>query len=140
MERRKETSKAIEENSSILTDLAIVEKGVNTKEGQLSKSLRQQIEEIKEKYGIKSWPPEKDALKLEIQTLKEEIDDLTASIDNFDEKFAALLENKEEADAILKQMGHDPETLKKNVRKNILRKHLMKNSDISTRLQELQIQ
>lgn len=138
LQRRKNTTKDINENSSFIKDLAIVEKGASRRESELSESLRLQIATIKAKYGIKSWPPQKEVLKLEVQTLREELESLTDSIGNLVPRLEGLLNDKEKSDNILSQLGHNPETLKSNVRKNILRKYLLKSS-VSNKVKGLEI-
>lgn len=107
--------------------MGIVESGASRKEGESSDKLLAQIESIKKKYGIKSWPPQKEIMKLEVQTLREELESLTDSIENLGPRLEELLKNEEKSNEVLTQLGHDPSTLGKSIRKNILRKYLLKN-------------
>ncbi|CCH46669.1 37S ribosomal protein S17, mitochondrial [Wickerhamomyces ciferrii] len=125
--RRKNTTEEIRNNTSLITDLMLIEKSTK---GNLSKEQKVKVSQLKDKYGIKDWPPQKDALRLQIQSLREEIDDLTNSVANqevFVRKLQNLLEDKEKGDEILTKMGKNVETLKKHTRKNILRKYLLEN-------------
>lgn len=145
MSRMRKTTNDIRSKKNLITDMETIAKGARTPEGELDNSLKNKIIAIKEKYGIKSWPPQKDAIKLEIQTLQEELESLQTSIGKAEtfplkEELTKLQSDQKRADEILVSMGHeDPSSLKKNVRKNILRKYLWKQAELEKDLGSLQI-
>jgi small subunit ribosomal protein S17 len=88
------------------------------------------IEAIKQKYGIKSWPPTPDMLETDGAKLKAELHRLDIILDkgSFSKYVADILENQpERAAEILTSLGKDAATLSKSVKKNILMKHFSKS-------------
>lgn len=132
LDRRAKTELEIKNNSSLISDLSFIAKGVVTAQGELSAEETEKIAQIKEKYGIKSWPPQKEVLELEIQTLKEKVRSLQDTIDFVDPVLSKLMEEEYAArvDDLLKEVSKkEPSELKKGVKKNILRKYLLKNPE-----------
>jgi small subunit ribosomal protein S17 len=134
LDRRARTEAEIASNSSLISDLSFVAKGVKTPEGELSFEDATKITEIKEKYGIKSWPPQREVLELEIQSLREKIRSLQESIEFVDPVLSKLMEEEYQSrvDAVLEEVSKkEPQELKKNVKKNLLRKFLLKNPELA---------
>lgn len=132
LNKRQKTEEEIKQNKSLISDLTLIHKGATTPEGQLSGEESQKIAELKEQYGIKSWPPQSEALQLEIQSLRHKIESLQEVINFVEPTLKVLLEDsyKEKVDAVLKeQFQKEPESLKKNIRKNLLRKYLLTRPD-----------
>lgn len=144
MRRMRKTTKDIRSNKNLITDLELIAKGARTPEGDLKTSDKSKIAALKEKYGIKSWPPQKDAIKLQIQELQEELDSLTTSINKvdefpFNEALEELLNDEEKANEALISMGRDPSVLRQHTRKNILKKYLWKTAGLEKDLKKLRI-
>jgi small subunit ribosomal protein S17 len=134
LSKRERTETEIKENSSLISDLSLIHKGATTPEGSLSEEDTEKILKLKEKYGIKSWPPQSEALQLEIQSLKSKVDSLREVIDFVEPTLEILLQDqhKEKVDEVLKEFTKkEPETLKKNIRKNLLRKYLLNNPEFA---------
>lgn len=128
--RRERTDNMIKEKSSLVSDLSLVAKGVYSANGALTEEENQKIAEIKEKYQINSWPPNKDILALEIQSLRSEIQTLQDTIEFVDPVLNTLMSEQYQSrvDDVLRDFAKkDPAELKKNIKKNILRKYLLTN-------------
>lgn len=130
LSKREKTELEIKENSSIITDLSLLHK--SSIEADLNEEEIKQIEELKQKYGIKDLKEKDELFKLEIQSLKSKVDTLRESIDFVEPNLEILLQdsNKEIVDKVLREYTKkDPESLKKNIRKNLLRKYLLNNAE-----------
>lgn len=88
------------------------------------------IAAIKEKYGIKSWPPTPDMLETDGAKLKQELRKLDIILDksSFSSYVSDMLENQpDRAAEILAGLGKDASTLSKSIKKNLLMKHFSKS-------------
>lgn len=90
-----------------------------------------QINEIKLKYGIESWPSTKPILPLQINQQEGELQELS-EIDNrrlnISKILTELMENDQyssQKSQIFNQLSKDPSTLPKHTQKNILRKYIL---------------
>lgn len=134
LDRRAKTEMEIQNNASLISELSFVAKGVNATQGALNPEDADKIAQIKEKYGIKSWPPQREVLELEIQSLREKVQSLRDTIDFVDPMLVKLMEEEYTArvDAVLLEVSKkEPQELKKNVKKNLLRKFLLKNPELA---------
>ncbi|KAH3674498.1 hypothetical protein WICMUC_003336 [Wickerhamomyces mucosus] len=132
LDRRTKIEQDIQNNSSLISDLAVIRKGVDAKEGDLTQEELQKISALKEKYGIKSWPPQSEILQLEIQSVSERINDLRNTIDFVEPALEILVKEQYESkvNSVLQGFSkQEPDQLKKNIRKNILRKYLLTNPE-----------
>lgn len=134
LDRRSRTEADIENNTSLISDLSFISKGAHTPEGELSSDDAKKIAQLKEKYGIKSWPPQREVLELEIQSLRQQVQAMQDTINFVDPVLAKLMEAEYETrvDAVLQDISKkEPQELKKNVKKNLLRKFLLKNPQLA---------
>lgn len=82
----------------------------------------QAIQQLKEKYGISSWPPTHDMTNLNLTDLKKELHDLEIEIDKreFLIKAKEIVDNQpEKANKILKELGKE-DAKNSSARKNII--------------------
>lgn len=115
-----------EENNSILL------KDIHKIQNALSKGeTSQEIAEIKERYGIQDFSPAalKELLKLDIVQLENEVSKQQSAIDEISSQLKELLRDEEKATELLKSKGvENPASLKKNIRKNLLKKYIMQEA------------
>ncbi|ODQ82892.1 hypothetical protein BABINDRAFT_159386 [Babjeviella inositovora NRRL Y-12698] len=91
---------------------------------------KQKMEAIKTRYNINNWPPSGDALKLQINTLREELSELVEDIEiSVPQALDVLMKDEEKVSQILKDLGRDTQE-RASTRKNILRSYLKKNPSV----------
>lgn len=86
------------------------------------------LSEIKERYGIEEFSPEsvKMLLQLDLTKLEANVEKQFSSIEQVRDRVKELAADEDKACQFLRDRGvEDPESLKKNIRKNILRKHIL---------------
>lgn len=130
LSRRERIEKEIEEGSDLIRDLNLIRKGAETTEAEaLTEEQVKQIQELKEKYGIKSWPPQAEVLELELEALQEKVSSLKLTIDFVEPLLELLVSDakyNDKINGVLQGFSKKPaEELKNGVKKNILRKFLL---------------
>ncbi|QLQ81367.1 hypothetical protein HG537_0F01280 [Torulaspora globosa] len=88
----------------------------------------EELSEIKERYGIKEFSPEtiRQLLQLDVSKLECSVEQQFANIERVRNRVKELVADDDRACQFLRDNGvKDPELLKKNVRKNIVRKHVL---------------
>lgn len=88
----------------------------------------EELKEIKERYGIEEFSPEtiRMLLQLDVSKLESSVEQQFADIERVRNRVKELVADDDKACQFLKDQGvKDPESLKKNIRKNIVRKHVL---------------
>lgn len=91
--------------------------------------MKQELEKIKERYGVQEFTPNtvKQLIKLDIQGVEEDLIEQKSKIDAMQGKLNDLLQEPSKCIEYLKQRGvESPELLQKNIMKNLVRKHVLK--------------
>ncbi|QLL31029.1 hypothetical protein HG536_0A08440 [Torulaspora globosa] len=86
------------------------------------------LKELKERYGIEEFSPEtiRQLLQLDVSKLESSVEQQFADIERVRNRVRELVADDEKACQFLRDHGvKDPECLKKNIRKNIVRKHVL---------------
>lgn len=92
----------------------------------------EELNDIKSKYGITNFSKEsiKELLSLNVNKLQENLIKQRDSIDSVQLKLKEYAENDTSANQFLNENGvENPEVLKKNIKKNILRKYLLQQNE-----------
>ncbi|ANB14034.1 mitochondrial 37S ribosomal protein MRPS17 [Sugiyamaella lignohabitans] len=115
--------------SSIAENIRKVEKSF-AGDKSLAESDKPLVQDLMKKYGISSWPPSHEIIKLDASKLKKELQELDIEISalsysSYTKDF--LASQPEEADKILQSLGHDTTTMNSSIKKNILMKHFAKS-------------
>ncbi|AQZ09419.1 MRPS17 (YMR188C) [Zygosaccharomyces parabailii] len=111
-------------DSVLLSDILIIQDALS--KGQSSDELI----EIKKRYGVQDFTPEtvKQLLQLDVTKLESQLQKQRSHIDIVQERVQQFLKDEASANEYLKSHGvEDPMTLKKNIRKNIIRKHILRD-------------
>ncbi|CUS23123.1 LAQU0S08e02630g1_1 [Lachancea quebecensis] len=118
-----ERRRAHETNESVLLD------DVRTIQQALSQGQdAEELAEIKARYGIEHFTPDalKQLLQLDVLALEKSVVVQKSKIDTVQARVSELLQNEQDGDLLLRQHGvEDPQTLKSNIKKNLLRKYVM---------------
>lgn len=88
----------------------------------------EELKEIKQRYGIAEFTSDslRQLLQLDISKLEAEVESQTNKIGKIQERVNQLMEDEVLATEFLKKYDvEEPELLKKSIRKNILRKHVL---------------
>ncbi|CAI1674494.1 hypothetical protein SEUBUCD646_0M03250 [Saccharomyces eubayanus] len=122
LDKRSARESKLDEKTTLLQDIKIIQDA-------LSKgSTPKELSEIKERYGIKEFSPEtvRELLKLDISELEVNLEKQRGVIDSIQSQTSELLSDDLKCNQFLKDHGvDDPLSLKKNIKKNLLRKHVM---------------
>ena len=111
-------------DSVLLRDILVIQDALS--KGRSSDELI----EIKKRYGVQDFTPEtvKQLLQLDVTKLESRLQNQRSHIDTVQERVQQFLEDEASANEFLKSHGvKDPMTLKKNIRKNIIRKHVLRD-------------
>lgn len=111
-------------DSVLLRDILVIQDALS--KGRSSDELI----EIKKRYGVQDFTPEtvKQLLQLDVTKLESQLQNQQAHIDIVQERVQQFLKDEASANEYLKSHGvEDPMTLKKNIRKNIIRKHVLRD-------------
>lgn len=122
LERReqKQTSE-----SSLLHDVRALQNAYAT-----GKQNSEEVKEIKERYGIEDFNPEslKQLLQLDINKMESTFENQQMLIDDVATRLKEYLQNDDLANEFLVSKGlENPATLKKNIKKNLLKKHILQD-------------
>ena len=112
----------INEKTTLLRDIRTIQDALS------SGSTPKELLEIKQRYGIQDFSQEtvRQLLQLDISGLEVNLEKQRSLIDRIQTRLSELLSNDLKCDQFLKDHGvEDPLTLKKNIKKNLLRKHVM---------------
>lgn len=88
----------------------------------------EELSEIKQRYGIQEFSPEtiKTLLQMDVSKLESSVDQQSANIELVRNRVQELVADDEKACQFLRDRGvENPESLKRNIKKNILRKHIL---------------
>lgn len=91
--------------------------------------LNEELQSIKERYGIENFTPQTitTLVKLDVNSMEENLIAEKQQIDNIQSRIASVMEDREKAVEFLRQhQVESPESLPKNIMKNLVRKHVMK--------------
>ncbi|CCK70834.1 mitochondrial 37S ribosomal protein uS17m KNAG_0F01660 [Huiozyma naganishii CBS 8797] len=89
----------------------------------------EELAKIKQKYGIQEFSPAtvKQLLQLDISSMEEQLETKRNKLDNMQRRLQELITDEDASTKFLNDHGiADPSVLQKNIRKNIIRKHLLK--------------
>lgn len=123
LERRKQLEN---ENFSLLEDIRRIQDCLN-KSGS-----EEELKEIKQKYGITDFTQNtiKDLLKLDVTSIQSDLIKERDAIDSIQTKLNEFVQDDILANQFLTDKGvAEPESLKKNIKKNILRKYLLQDQN-----------
>ena len=123
LERRKQLEN---ENFTLLEDIRKIQDCLN-KSGS-----EEELKEIKQKYGITDFTQDsiKDLLKLDVTSIESDLIKEREAIDSIQTKLADFVQDDTLANQFLTDKGvSEPELLKKNIKKNILRKYLLQDQN-----------
>lgn len=109
--------------SSTVQDLMRIEQLALNLNSKISDKEVEEITQLKAKYGITSWPPQKRMVKLDLEVLREKVNALRKDINTLD-LLSQVMKRQDQVELILTKMGHEKEGLKDSVKKNIVRKYL----------------
>lgn len=122
--------------STTVQDLLRIEQLALNTNTKISAKEVEEITQLKAKYGITSWPPQKRVVKLDLEVLREKVNALRKDINTLD-LLSQVMQKQDQVEIILKQMGHENDNLKESVKKNIVRKYL-RNAE-NSELQRLSV-
>ncbi|CAR31025.1 hypothetical protein ZYGR_0P03310 [Zygosaccharomyces rouxii] len=108
--------------SVLLRDIRVIQDALSKGESP------QELEEIKARYGVQNFTPEtvRQLLQLDVTKFEDQLKAQTSRIDSVQLRVQQLLDDEASANQFLKSHGvEDPVALKKNIKKNILRKHVL---------------
>lgn len=111
-----------ESNSMLLKDIRTIQEALA--KGQSPEDLS----EIKQRYGIQEFTKDtiKKLLTLDINEAEASIEEQRQKIEGMNNKLMEYLDDTSKADDFLRSHGvESPELLQKNIRKNIIRKHII---------------
>lgn len=123
---RRQAKQGIE--STLLKDVRALQKAYA--EGNQDSEV---VSEIKKRYGIEEFSPEslKQILQLDIVSMEAQVKKQQAKIDQITARLGEYMENESLANEFLKSKGlENPHELKKNIKKNILRKHILEEVNV----------
>lgn len=109
-------------DSVLLRDIRVIQDALSRGESS------QELKEIKARYEIEDFTPEtvKQLLQLDVMKLEGQLEAQSSRIDNVQMRVQQLLDDEASANEFLKSHGvADPVALKKNIKKNMLRKHVL---------------
>lgn len=113
----------------VLNSDSVLLRDVRTIQEALAKGKSpEELSEIKQRYGIQEFSPEtlKQLLQLDVSALQADVDQKREGIDYVQDRIKELSSDDEKGFQFLREHGvSDPESLKKNIRKNIMRKHIL---------------
>lgn len=116
------------ENSILLQDIAKLRQAYQ--HGNIDSA---EIKEIRERYGVEEFTTAtiKQLLQLDISAMEANLKKQRCAIDEIAGRIKVMLENEEEANAYLESKGvAAPAELKRNIKKNILRKHILAEQNL----------
>ncbi|CAN3376942.1 hypothetical protein DIURU_001716 [Diutina rugosa] len=102
-----------------------VSKQISTASDEDAAGLAKTIDEIKAKYGLKSWPTTQPIVNLEINEMTEKASAQKERQENVDAIVAKVLSDDSIVASILSKVGKDASALKKHTRKNLIRKYVL---------------
>lgn len=113
----------------VLNSDSVLLRDVRTIQEALAKGQSpEELGEIKQRYGIQEFSPEtlKQLLELNVSTLEADVDQKRAAIEYVHDRIKELSADEEKGFQFLREHGvSEPALLKKNIRKNIIRKHIL---------------
>ena len=113
--------------STLLNDIRKIQEALNKGESP------EELSEIKARYGITEFTKDtlKQLLKLNVSELEEKIVAQRSKIDGIQSKLDELLMDNAKSNEFLLSHGvENPQNLKRNIKKNMLRKHLLQEAQI----------
>ncbi|CAI4035659.1 hypothetical protein SMKI_13G3100 [Saccharomyces mikatae IFO 1815] len=122
LDKRSARENKLNEETTLLRDIKIIQDA-------LSKgSTPKELSEIKHRYGIQDFSQDtvRQLLQLDISILEVDVEKQRSMIDRIQSRLSELLSDDLRGNQFLKDHGvEDPLNLKKNIRKNLLKKHVM---------------
>lgn len=121
-----------QENTSLLQDIRKIQSCLN------KSASPEELSEIKQRYGITDFSKEavKELLKLNISELESDLAKERTAIDTIQTRLQQYVADEALANEFLTANGvQDPQSLKKNIKKNILRKYLLQEHTAQTQQQ-----
>lgn len=113
----------------VLNSDSVLLRDVRTIQEALAKGQSaEELSEIKQRYGIQEFSPEtlKQLLQLDVSTMQASVDQKRAGIDYVQDRISELSADEEKGFQFLRDHGvAEPESMKKNIRKNVMRKHIL---------------
>lgn len=113
----------------VLNSDSVLLRDVRTIQEALAKGQSaEELSEIKQRYGIQEFSPEtlKQLLQLDVSTMQASVDQKRAGIDYVQDRISELSADEEKGYQFLRDHGvAEPESMKKNIRKNVMRKHIL---------------
>ena len=113
--------------STLLNDIRKIQEALNKGESP------EELSEIKARYGIVEFTKDtlKQLMKLNVSELEEKVIAQRSKIDGIQSKLDELLKDNAKSNEFLLSHGvENPQDLKRNIKKNMLRKHLLQEAQI----------
>ena len=113
--------------STLLNDIRKIQEALNKGESP------EELSEIKARYGIAEFTKDtlKQLMKLNVSELEEKVIAQRSKIDGIQSKLDELLKDNAKSNEFLLSHGvENPQDLKRNIKKNMLRKHLLQEAQI----------
>ncbi|GAV54598.1 hypothetical protein ZYGR_0AN00660 [Zygosaccharomyces rouxii] len=109
-------------DSVLLRDIRVIQDALSKGDSP------EELKEIKARYGVQDFTPDtvRQLLQLDVTKLEGQLKTQSSRIDSVQMRVQQLLNDETSANQFLKSHGvEDPVALKKNIKKNILRKHVL---------------
>lgn len=128
--RRDKLKQQEQEGSGLINDLVFINLIAGTPENKVSPEDLAKSEKLKEKYNITDWPPQ-SIVKLDTQELKEKLFAIQRDLaehDRIEAEIKTILADENLTNEVLNKLGKQPGDVKKNIRKNLVRKYVTEAS------------
>lgn len=130
LERREE--RLGHQNGQLLKDIRFLQShfnNLNRDTTEQAQELNDELNAIKERYGIENFTPQTLAtlVKLDVNSMEEDLVAQREKIDTAQSRISSLMADREKAIEFLREhQVESPENLQKNIMKNLVRKYVMK--------------
>lgn len=125
---QRRADRTLNTNSILLRDIRTIQEALS--QGKSAEDLT----EIKKRYGIQEFSPEtvEQLVHLDVTKFESSLEQQRAGIEHVQKRIKELTDDDEKATQFLKDHGvEEPELLKRNIKKNILRKHILQELSTS---------
>ncbi|CCC69965.1 hypothetical protein NCAS_0D03840 [Naumovozyma castellii] len=131
LDKRVQRENTYKTDINLLKDIKTIQKALAQGESKSNEDLLQ----VKKRYGIQDFTQDsiRQLLKLDITELEKNIETQQSNLETLQTKLSEYLANDEEATSFLESHGvSNPSELQRNIKKNLLRKHLLQDLQLST--------
>lgn len=124
-------AKQAETDSNMIKDVRFLQQIFQLQKNgeKLSTEYEDQLQSIKQKYGVDEFSPNslKKLLNLNLMSIESNLEQQKEKIDTVQRDLETLSKDDEQSFEFLKNHGvENPDSLQRNIRKNLLRKYLLK--------------